>query len=201
MEEEKHPERGDDHHQGSGRDVDRLGQLEAEIELVHGGIDQIEGVPPETLEETHGILQEEGDADGGDEGYQAGRAAQGPVGHPLHRCRQQPADQHPGEQKQDQDQEGREIPQDAVGLQPQQDLDPDEGADHEDLAVGEVDELQHPINHRVAEGDQGVHEPQDEAVQNHLGKDADHERNIHRTSPWKKRGGAEVGPSRRSGTG
>ena len=32
----------------------------------------------------------------------------------------------------------------------------DEDADHEDVAVGEVDELDDPVDHRVAEGDEGV---------------------------------------------
>ena len=31
-----------------------------------------------------------------------------------------------------------------------------EGADHEDVAVGEVDQLDDPVDHRVAEGDQRV---------------------------------------------
>ena len=35
-----------------------------------------------------------------------------------------------------------------------------EGADHEDIAVGEVDHAQDAVDHRVAEGDEGVHAAQ-----------------------------------------
>ena len=37
-------------------------------------------------------------------------------------------------------------------------------ADHEDVAVGEVDELQDAVDHRVAERDQGVDRPDRDAV-------------------------------------
>ena len=39
-----------------------------------------------------------------------------------------------------------------------------EDPDHEDLGVGEVDEPQHAVDQRVAEGDQGVDRAQREAV-------------------------------------
>ena len=32
----------------------------------------------------------------------------------------------------------------------------DEGAEHEDVAVGEIDEPQHPVDHGVAQGDERV---------------------------------------------
>ena len=41
---------------------------------------------------------------------------------------------------------------------------PAEGADHEDLAVGEVQELEDPVDHRVAERDQRVDAPERQAV-------------------------------------
>ena len=39
------------------------------------------------------------------------------------------------------------------------------GAHHEDVAMGEVDELDDAVDHRVAEGDEGVDEAELEAVQ------------------------------------
>ena len=36
-------------------------------------------------------------------------------------------------------------------------------ADHEDLAVGEVQELQDPVDHRVPDGDQAVEAPERQA--------------------------------------
>src|SRR5262249_39014979 len=53
-----------------------------------------------------------------------------------------------------------------------------ERAGDEDLGVGEVDELEHAVDHRVAERDQGVHEAEDEAVEDDLGEDADQELEI-----------------------
>jgi hypothetical protein len=40
-----------------------------------------------------------------------------------------------------------------------------EGAHHEDVAVGEVDELDDAVDHRVAEGYEGVDEAELESVQ------------------------------------
>jgi hypothetical protein len=56
-------------------------------------------------------------------------------------------------------------------LQEQHDFDADESAQHEDLATGEVDKLQHAVDHRVAQGDQRVHEAQDDAIQEDLRED------------------------------
>src|SRR5262249_12856652 len=52
----------------------------------------------------------------------------------------------------------------AVGQYVQVDREGAEGAGHEDLAVGEVDELDDAIDHRVADGDQPVHGSQEQAV-------------------------------------
>ena len=111
------------------------------------------------VEDLDDVLQDERDADGGDQRREARRVAQRPVGEPL-----------------DGDARGRpctgivisEV--DARGPRPAragrrsarlaedvgQDEDRHEGADHEDVAVGEVDELDDAVDHRVAEGDEGV---------------------------------------------
>ena len=44
-----------------------------------------------------------------------------------------------------------------------------EGADHEHVAVGEVDELDDPVDHRVAEGDEGVDRAERQRVGDLLG--------------------------------
>ena len=51
-----------------------------------------------------------------------------------------------------------------------------EGSDHEDLAVGEVDQLDDPVDHGVADGDQGVQRSQGQPVDELLGED------VHATS-------------------
>ena len=48
-----------------------------------------------------------------------------------------------------------------------------EGADGEDLAVGEVDELEDAVDHGVAQGDGGVDEADGHAVDEHLGQVVD----------------------------
>src|SRR5262245_30383398 len=55
-------------------------------------------------------------------------------------------------------------------LQRQEDFHTDKGADHENLAVREIDELQNAVYHGVAQSNQGVHEPQDESVEQDLRK-------------------------------
>ena len=43
-----------------------------------------------------------------------------------------------------------------------------EGAHHENIAMGEIDELHDAVDHRVAEGDQGVHHPEFQPVEDVL---------------------------------
>ncbi len=45
-----------------------------------------------------------------------------------------------------------------------------ERAHHEDVAVGEVDQLDDPVDHRVAEGDESVDEPELQPIQDVLEK-------------------------------
>lgn len=56
------------------------------------------------------------------------------------------------------------------GGQVPEDLHPHHGPDHEDLRVGEVDELQNPVHHGVPQGHHGVDEAKDEAVKDDLGQ-------------------------------
>src|SRR3990167_8328804 len=61
----------------------------------------------------------------------------------------------------------------ARGLEHQQDLRPDKSPDHKNLAVGEVDEFQHSVDHGIAQGDERVHEAQNNAIDEDLKKYAE----------------------------
>src|SRR6185437_7603673 len=52
--------------------------------------------------------------------------------------------------------------------QPQNQLQREERPEHEQVAVREVDEFDDPVNHRVADGDEGVERPGDEPHQDEL---------------------------------
>ena len=81
-------------------------------------------------------------------------AAQRPVGDPLDGDRQQRARGHAGpEHGRSTSGQGR-LSSTPGALEAEEDLDADEGAQDEDLRVREVDELEHPVDHRVAERDQ-----------------------------------------------
>lgn len=56
-------------------------------------------------------------------------------------------------------------------LQREKNLHSDKRAEHENLAVRKINELQHAVNHRVSQGDQGIHKTKDDAVQEHLRQD------------------------------
>ncbi|MBP1775710.1 MAG: hypothetical protein H6Q86_1716 [candidate division NC10 bacterium] len=66
---------------------------------------------------------------------------------------------------------------------PLQDLDkespPQEAAYHEDLAMREVDHLHDPVDHREAQGQEGVNAPEGHTVGHLLGKDAEQFRKFH----------------------
>ena len=95
------------------------------------------------------------------------------------RYRERTAGEHPG----DHDTQEHERPwcrvEYAAGLKRKQKLDADEGADDEDLGVGEVDEFQDAVDHRVTERDQRVHEAEQEAVEQDLREDPDEEFEVH----------------------
>ena len=61
-----------------------------------------------------------------------------------------------------------ESRQQAGALQQQEHLDADESAQNEDLAMGKIDKLQDPVDHRVAQSDERVHETQHDAVEQNL---------------------------------
>jgi len=116
----------------------------------------------------HGqVLQDDGDADGGDQGRQSGRLAQGPVGDAFHQVAHHHAHRDGGGQT-DQGPDG--AGQAGIGQQVD-DREGGEGADHDHFPVGEVDQAHDAVHHGVAQGHQGVDAPQNQAVDDLLQKD------------------------------
>lgn len=97
------------------------------------------------------MLEDEREADRGDERGEAGAAAQRPVGEPFGADGDGDGEDHA---EQDHDGEGDEDAG-AVG-EPEPGGEGSEASDHEYLAVGEVDELNDAIDHRVTDCDESV---------------------------------------------
>ena len=109
-------------------------------------------------------------------GDQGGRVAQGPVGDALHQDRHAAGGGHADQQGQAQVAEGADgagLGQDAGAVEGDERLHAAEGPDGEDLAMGEIDELEDAVHHGVAQGDGGVDEADGHAVDEHLGQVAD----------------------------
>src|SRR3954467_4612549 len=101
------------------------------------------------------VLQHERHADRGDQRGELGRVAQRAVGHALDHHVEHAADDHREDQRHDDpagDAEGRRRQADPEDARPE--LRRRERADHEDVAVGEVDQLDDPVDQRVADRDQ-----------------------------------------------
>src|SRR5438309_2328483 len=91
------------------------------------------------------------------------------------------AGQHAAQHHAQEHERPRQRLEEARALQAEEDLDAHEGADDEDLGVREVDELEHAVDHRVAQRDERVHETEQEAVEQDLRKDPDEEFEVHGT--------------------
>jgi hypothetical protein len=112
--------------------------------------------PPITIGHRHHEgLQQDRHADRGDQRRQARRVAQAAVGDAL----DQHVHQH-GHGNRAEDGDGQlEVARQAgeITVEQLQDRQADHRADHQDVAVGEVNEVEHPVDHRVPERDQCVH--------------------------------------------
>ena len=99
------------------------------------------------------VLEDEGDADSGDQRRESRRPSKRPVGDGLDRYVQQAGESRC-------DQEHRNDPDEhAPGLgetEPRDHRDRQHRAEHEDVAVGEVDQLEDAVDQRVPERDQRV---------------------------------------------
>ena len=97
--------------------------------------------------------EEDGDADGRDERRQSRRFPQGAIGDPL--------DHHPQHHAGD---HGDEHGQKEVHLELGHHQEPHKRPGHEDLAMGEVDQGDDPVDHGVAQGDECVGGAKGDAV-------------------------------------
>jgi hypothetical protein len=104
------------------------------------------------------VFQQQRDADGGDEHVERGATAQASVSEPFDRHAEQRAADHGGH-------EHDESAPNRVFRHQLAHVETDESSDHEDIRVREVDEPQHAINHRVAEGDESVDRAEGETVE------------------------------------
>jgi hypothetical protein len=119
------------------------------------------------LPDDHGDrLQQEAHADGRDQRRQPRAVAQRAVGHLLDAVVQGRCQRAGDDQGDDQHQPGRQQ-----GLQDADDRPAHERAHHEHLAMREVDQADDAVDHGVAQGDQGVHAAQDQAVDDLLKED------------------------------
>jgi hypothetical protein len=177
-------EHGQRHHQRRRRD-DRQDPRDRDVQraLVDAldRVDQVERlvaaeVPRE--EEQRAVLEEERDAERADQRCDSRRVPERPVREALDRNPEDAGaehrhEEHQGDQQPDRDhriERAAERGQDAVA---------DEGADHEHVAVGEVQQLEDPVDQRVAQGDQGVHAPERHAVDGELDEDVPVDREDH----------------------
>src|SRR5262249_27003175 len=81
--------------------------------------------------------------------------AQGPVGHAVDRDVDRAGGEHGGEEYEGQHRDQVPAVQGGGHADQSQVAERDEQAQHEHVAVGEVDEADDPVDHRVAEGDEG----------------------------------------------
>ena len=162
----------DDHHQHGRADDDDVEPLEAQL-LGDGqqhwlGEERRHRIGEDAgaHDALHGVLQEEGRADGGDEQHESRGVAQRPVGDALDEYRDdeghQGGDRHHDDDGDDRG--GRARVEEADVAQEDGRVVAGEGADHEDVAVGEVDHAQDAVDHRVAQRDERIDATQGGAV-------------------------------------
>ena len=184
-----------DHHREGGADHDEPDHPDVERAAVerHLRIDEVERVVRSELravEQEHRVLDEERRAERRDQRRDSRRGAQRPVGEALEHDADAAARHHRPERHQhDQQPDG-----DARILrpaEPAEDAPADEGADHHHVAVGEVEQLEDPVDHREAERDEGVHASQRQAVDGQLDELVPVHGRIRRGGP--ERGGREAG--------
>ena len=157
---------GDDHH-----DLD-IGQLHHEaasalMQRIAAPDDRRHRLDARALGDLRIIGQHERHADGRQHRRQAERMAQRPVGDALHGPAIERGDRHRHQQHDEQDQWDRGQ---AERDQDQKRDQRDEAADHENIAMGEIDHADDAIDHGVADGDQAIDRAEHEAVDELLGE-------------------------------
>ncbi len=153
------PGKGEHHDHGDHDDqklapADLYGEIGCRPHLEAAFDDRRNGFDPRTLGQLYGVLQENRHADGRNQRRQPRRAAQRAVGDALHG----PAIGRGEKDRHDEHESQRQRNRADVGCREQRERgDGDEGADHENVAVGEIDHADDAVHHRVADRDQSVH--------------------------------------------
>ena len=112
------------------------------------------------------VLEDERHADRGDQGGQPRCVPERSIDDPFDEDVEEPDDRHREHEGTDQEEreEGQVVDRPALAHDPAEEDHGHERADHEDVAMGEVDELDDPVDHRVAERDQRVDRADREGV-------------------------------------
>src|SRR5262249_11818427 len=109
------------------------------------------------------VLEEERDSEGADQRRDPGGVTERSVGEPFHGDPQATRSEHRREEGEDEERDERQTRRERRA-QAGEDAVAEEGSYHVDVAVGEVQQLQNPVDHRVAERDQRIQAPEDDPV-------------------------------------
>ncbi|KAG0775293.1 hypothetical protein G6F22_013410 [Rhizopus arrhizus] len=152
------------HHGQQAAHDQRRNHHDGDLQRAHARAGEFEDVRRQHLREVQvvaapahhrHVLQDDGHADRGDQRRQARRTAQRPVGHALGRPAHRHAQRHGHQQAHAQHHEGGHAG--ITAHQRNGDRRGRHGADHDDVAMREVDQPDDAVHHGVAKGDQGVH--------------------------------------------
>jgi len=114
----------------------------------------------------HEGLQQDGDADRRDQRCQPRRIAQAAVGDAFDQDIHQHGHRNRPDDGDRQLHSARQAGEAAV--QQAQDGQADHGADHQHVAVGEINQVEHAVHHGVAEGHQRIHAAQHQSIEDLL---------------------------------
>ncbi len=134
---------------------------------IAAGDDRRHRFDPRALRDLRVVGQHERHADRRQHRREAERVPQRPVGDALHRPAVERGDRHRHQQH---DQQDHRNHGEADRDQDQERDQRDEAADHEDVAMGEIDHADDAIDHGVADGDQAVDRAEHDAVDQLLGE-------------------------------
>ena len=164
-------EREPDHQRSGGDDDDDANQRDVQRPLVDAldeeraaaELERVVGAEIGREEQQRRVLEKERHAERRDQRCDPRRVPQRPVGEALDDDAEQPGPDHRREEHERDHQPDREHRIRGAARDGEHAV-ADEGADHVDLAVGEVQELEDPVHHRVAKRDQRVHAAEREPV-------------------------------------
>ena len=137
------------------------------MQRVAAGDDRRHRFHARALRDLREVRQHERHADRRQHRREAEGVAQRPVGDALHRPAIERGDRHRDQQHDQEDQGDRGQPE---RDQHQERDQRDEAADHEDVAMGEIDHADDAVDHGVADRDQPVDRAEHEAVDELLGE-------------------------------